>query len=165
MLRESVLKVWDAFSGRELLVKDMKNRSHVPRLQPGRQTFGCGRPDQRRANSGCRHRRTRQDLSGRRALSRQADIQSGWETTGGSGVRVGLELWDAETGQRVRTFKGHDGLVLDVAFSPDGTRMASAGTDGRVKVWDAISDRDVIPIPGSGNRSLISRFPPMDGSP
>jgi len=30
--------------------------------------------------------------------------------------------------------------------------MASAGTDGRVKVWDAISDRDVIPIPVIGQQ-------------
>jgi WD40 repeat protein len=36
---------------------------------------------------------------------------------------------------------------MDFAFSPDGTRIASAGSDGRVKVWDAISDRGVIPIP------------------
>ena len=79
--------------------------------------------------------------------SRQAEIQSGWETTGGSGARV----WSGALGRRHWSASPHvqgaPWCVLDIAFSPDGTRIASAGTDGRVKVWDVISDRDVIPIP------------------
>ena len=39
-------------------------------------------------------------------------------------------------GERVRSFHGHDGDVSDVAFSPDGSRLASTGKDGWLKVWD-----------------------------
>ena len=52
------------------------------------------------------------------------------------------KLWDAETGQPIRTFEGHwrtDG-VWSVAFSPDGTR-AVGSQDMTLKLWDAGTGR------------------------
>src|SRR5207244_2199520 len=46
-----------------------------------------------------------------------------------------VKVWDAHAGREVYTLAGHRGLVNGVAFSRDG-RLASASSDGTVKVWD-----------------------------
>lgn len=38
-----------------------------------------------------------------------------------------IYLWSVETQAQLHTFSGHIGLISDLAFSPDGTRLVSAG--------------------------------------
>ncbi len=50
-----------------------------------------------------------------------------------------VRLWDAETGQALRTLEGHSGLVYSVAWWPVAgvPRLASASADKTVRIWDA----------------------------
>jgi WD40 repeat protein len=43
---------------------------------------------------------------------------------------------DDATDQALLTVCGHRNIVIDVAFSPDGSHLITAGSDGVAKVWD-----------------------------
>jgi WD40 repeat protein/DNA-binding SARP family transcriptional activator len=47
-----------------------------------------------------------------------------------------IDIRDGTNGRTVLSFQGHDGDVNDVAFSADGTKLATAGDDGWLKVWN-----------------------------
>jgi len=46
-----------------------------------------------------------------------------------------VRLWDAATGACLHVLKGHRYQVASLAFSPDGSRLASISDGGEIKVW------------------------------
>jgi WD40 repeat protein len=48
----------------------------------------------------------------------------------------GVDVLDVATGEKTATFEAHRGRVAAVAFSPGEDRLATAGADHRVRVWD-----------------------------
>ncbi|KAK2052003.1 WD40 repeat-like protein [Colletotrichum caudatum] len=64
-------------------------------------------------------------------------------------MKPGMEdEWDT----CLQTLEGHDGRVYSVAFSGDGTQLASASWDKTVKVWDAATGQCLQTLEGHGDR-------------
>ncbi len=53
--------------------------------------------------------------------------------------RGGVELIDAITGQTSGTLAGDHNDICDLAFSPDGTKLATGGNDRTARLWDVAS--------------------------
>ena len=56
-----------------------------------------------------------------------------------AGADKAIALWDATSGQLIRSFRGHTDDINAVAFSPDGARLVSASKDETLKLWDVAS--------------------------
>jgi hypothetical protein len=58
-------------------------------------------------------------------------------------------VWDATTGKEL-LIVNHTGLVRRVAFSPDGTRLATASSDKTARVWDATTSQALLTVNHTG---------------
>ncbi|MBI1877295.1 MAG: protein kinase [Chloroflexi bacterium] len=63
-------------------------------------------------------------------------------------ARSQVKVWDMTTEQELLTLSGHSDYVEAVAFSPDGTQLATASSDGTAKIWDATPDRELLTLAG-----------------
>jgi WD40 repeat protein len=52
-----------------------------------------------------------------------------------SGYETDIYLWDVRTGKQLKIFDQHATIVNDVEFSPNEDLIATAGTDGTIRVW------------------------------
>jgi WD40 repeat protein len=63
---------------------------------------------------------------------------------GGSGYAV--HVFDTLTGKEAAKFTGHRGPLTRLTFAPDGSRLASAGEDEAVLVWDLARARKALAV-------------------
>ena len=131
---DGTVRVWDVASGRELLALSPRYAGAVLDV-----AFS---PD------------------GTRLASASGDF---WEGGRGGSEGGGVTIWESATGREVHTLNGHVGTVYRVAFSPDGTRLASAGGDGTVRVWDVASGGELRRLGGHDDAVRGLAFSP-DGS-
>lgn len=61
-----------------------------------------------------------------------------------------IQLWNLNTRTKIRTLPAHSKVVRAIAFSKDGSRLASGGSEG-VKIWDIQKGTLIknIPLPSS----------------
>ena len=78
---------------------------------------------------------------------------------GGKG-NLPIELWDIESGQRLRTLPGHNEFIMLVSFSPNGKILASGSGDKTIKLWDVESGKELRTLPGYSNYFESLSFSP-----
>jgi len=68
-------------------------------------------------------------------------------------------LWDAESGQKFRSWIAHADNVQSVDFSPDNKTLASVGNlDHAIRLWDIATGKERIPLPGHTGQVGLLQF-------
>ncbi len=71
-----------------------------------------------------------------------------------------MKLWNLETLDRVRTYRGHRDYITAVAISADGKDVASSSLDGNVRIWSGRSSRLYRSLSGHSGRANALAFAP-----
>jgi WD40 repeat protein len=71
-------------------------------------------------------------------------------------------LWDVPSGKLVSTFRGHEGWVTGLSWSSDGTRLASCGHDGTVRILDGETLKETLVFRERGVPVAAAAFSPDD---
>jgi WD40 repeat protein len=168
---DRVVRLWDVATGRELAaLEGHAGNVMAVAFSPDGQWLAAGvREDDHHgevrlwdAKDGRGLRTLRVDLGEVRALAISPDgrwlaIASGvWEEHGE------IQLWDAVDGRVANALRGHSHLITGLSFSPDGGRLASAGHDHVVKLWDTATGQELRTLQGQ-RRFLCVAFSP-DGT-
>ncbi|WP_432834782.1 WD40 repeat domain-containing protein [Dactylosporangium sp. CA-092794] len=70
------------------------------------------------------------------------------------------ELWPLADPSTRRGLKEVDAIVNDLAFSPDGSTLATASWDGSVRLWEVVSGRKVATFDTGTDRANTVTFSP-----
>ncbi len=76
------------------------------------------------------------------------------------------EIFDARTGRTLAVLKGHTGYIYSASFSPDGSRIVTASSDGTAKIWNvaAAIAQAAFQFPPSSRHDLDAGGTETDGS-
>jgi len=132
----SSLNVWDAESGREMLLFRKEGNYSRPVFSPNGRYLVCAKDGESLVVI---------DFSSGKEIKRidlQTRIYRIVYSPDGDRLAVAQEnrqitLWDTNSWEMLTPIKGHSVYALDIAFSPDGQTIATASGDTTVKLWES----------------------------
>ncbi len=150
------LRIWDATPGRETVLQPQRDAAYGVALSPDGRHVACtdvanvlvwvrasGRPVH---HLPWKHRGAGPPGSPGGTAIAVAFSPDGKTLAASGGHAAGrgaVEFWDAATGEPLRALTGHTASAPDLAFSPDGRRLATASLDGTAKVWDVATGKEL----------------------
>jgi len=93
---------------------------------------------------------------GRRVLTKSSDLPNLWNSN------IAASTWDLQTRRRIANVKvPNRGFGTNcLAFSPDGSRVVTGGTDPTARVWDAETGRELATLRGHAGGIPTVAFAP-----
>jgi WD40 repeat protein len=74
-------------------------------------------------------------------------------------TRASVRIWNLENGTATQPVKGLKSSVGRVVFSPDGKRLATAGADTFVRLWDLETGNELGSLPSSDRITAVAYAP------
>ncbi|MDO5774982.1 MAG: caspase family protein [Spirochaetales bacterium] len=76
----------------------------------------------------------------------------------GSDCSHNVKIWNIETGTLVNELEGHTDTILSITYSPDGRYIASGSRDGTVRLWCALTGKEIKKFFGHKYGTVVSAF-------
>jgi WD40 repeat protein/serine/threonine protein kinase len=133
--RDDQVKLWDPDAPIAPEVLATAPQTHCVAFAPDGTLIACGSTELELWDTGSRKKLAVLDTLEKDVYHAVAFSPDGRTVAGGKNSRT-IELYDVAERRRTRTLFGHEHLVDLLAFSPDGSLLASCAWDGRVILWD-----------------------------
>jgi WD40 repeat protein/class 3 adenylate cyclase len=145
---DGTVRLWDAFSGRELGAVDVGSPVFALAFSPdGRWLVSGDDGDKSLSVWDADTLERRGELRGHTDVIQDVAfgpagtvVTASWDGT--------AKIWDLESRRELATLRGHSGPLLGVAVSPDGALVATGSLDGTAKLWDLATGREVLTLFG-----------------
>lgn len=67
-------------------------------------------------------------------------------------------IWGTESGKELAVLRGHAGTIRTVAFSGDGERVLTLGSDNSTRIWDVASGTEIAFFRVEGRTIFVAAF-------
>ena len=78
--------------------------------------------------------------------------------------RIGVWIYDTQTGEELDLFIGHTDTINSISFSPDGKTRASGSSDNTIRLWDVETGRTLHTLTGHTDGVNSVAFSPDGGT-